>query len=247
MSVANYCRLLNEAKLGTNDKEWFPRWIRRYAASVTAVNDRLPVSSEEVIRFLRSLRDSQTPAWQRLQAVRAIETYRNLVLQTGEPSLQEIRQTLSRLADQDRATGSGRPGVMDEPQLVGQIDLSEPAVIQQMRKEMRLRHKALETERAYVGWVERFIQHCGSPELGKFGEGEIKSFLTDLAVERQVTAGTQKQAKSALLFLSEGVGPGVGVSGCAAGDGVGTVARGSEPARDRPDAAGIQGSAGADV
>ena len=40
---------------------------------------------------------------------------------------------------------------------------------------------------------------------GWFGEGEIKTFLTDLAVDGNVTAGTQKQAKCALLFLFQRV------------------------------------------
>jgi integron integrase len=53
--------------------------------------------------------------------------------------------------------------------------------------------------------VERFIRHCGSPDLAKFGEEDIKTFLTDLAVEGDVTAGTQKQAKCALLFVFQTV------------------------------------------
>ena len=66
-----------------------------------------------MVRFLQSLRDGGIPAWQRLQAVRTVEAYRNLVLQTDTPSLQNIRQTLSRLADQEKAssTGTGRPGI----------------------------------------------------------------------------------------------------------------------------------------
>jgi len=71
------------------------------------------------------------------------------------------------------------------------IDPSEPQILQAMRKELRLRHLALETERAYVGWIVRFIRHCGSAELQSFGENEIKSFLTELAVEGNVTAGTR--------------------------------------------------------
>jgi len=70
-------------------------------------------------------------------------------------------------------------------------------LIQRMRKELRVRHKALETERAYVGWVERFMRHCGSEDLDQFGEPEIKAFLTYLAVEGDVTFGTQNQAKCA--------------------------------------------------
>jgi hypothetical protein len=104
----------------------------------------------ELIAFSQSLRDNKTPAWQRLQAVRAIEAYRDLVLRTQEPSLQMIRQTLSRIADQEKADGPGadRPGIEDERHLIAWIDPAEPAVIQQMRRELRVRRKALETERA---------------------------------------------------------------------------------------------------
>ena len=107
------------------------------------------------------------------------------------------------MADQERAVGPGasRPGVEDERHLIGPIDPNEPEIVQRVRKEMRVRHKALETERAYVSWVQRFIRHCGSPDLARFGEGEIKTFLTDLAVVGDVTAGTQKQAKCALLLI----------------------------------------------
>jgi len=215
MSVRKFCRLLNEAKVGKNDKTWFPRWVRRYASMAEAVGGQatahntgnLSVTEAEVIRFLRTLRDNGTPAWQRLQAVRAVELYRNLVLKTPQPVLHEIRQTLGRLADRERATGNAAAGlgVQDERRLVGIIDPLEPAILQQMRRELRLRRKAMETEKAYVGWVRRFIGHCDSEDLQQFGEPQIRSFLTNLAVEGYVAAGTQDQAKSALLFLYQSV------------------------------------------
>ena len=155
MNVAKFRSLLHQAKLGKAGKVWFPRWILRYASSLNVAEGNLPVSEEEVIRFLRSLLVNRIPAWQRLQAVRAVEAYRNLVLQTDVPSLLSIRQKLSQLADQEKAAGPGadRPGVRDERQLIGRIDPAEPAILQQLRKELRLRHKALETERAYAGWA----------------------------------------------------------------------------------------------
>jgi integron integrase len=178
---------------------------------VTPENGRLPVSVELVKAFSRSLLDSKTPAWQRLQAVRAVEAYRDLVLGTGEPSLGEIRQALQRLAAQESdkavtgAAGASRAGVEDERHLVGIIDPEEPPCLQALRRELRLRRKALETERAYAGWISRFMQHCGSEDLQQFGEREIKSFLTQLAVEGNVAPNTQSQAKSALLFLYQQV------------------------------------------
>lgn len=207
MSVRKFCLLLNEARVRKNDKEWFPRWVRRYASTVETAQGKLSVTKAEVIRFLQTLRDNGTPAWQRLQAVRAVEMYRKLVCETEQPALHDIRRELGRLADRERAAGngSGRIGTADERQLVGRIDPLEPAIVQQMRRELRVRRKALGTEKAYVGWVGRFINHCGSEEVQAFGEQQIKSFLTNLAVEGHVSAGTQDQAKCALLFLYQAV------------------------------------------
>lgn len=74
-----------------------------------------------------------------------------------------------------------------------------------MHAELRLKHYALDTEKAYVGWTQRFIKSCGSQHLEQFGEAEIKEFLTDLAVSGKVAASTQDQALSALLFLCKKV------------------------------------------
>lgn len=203
MSVARFCAILPGTKLPKGDKEWFPRWIRRYASRSGDSGGSLSVSEREVVEFLRSLRDHGTPAWQRLQAVRAIEAYQSLVHGIDAAELRRIHLALGRLAEQEKTSGAAveDSGVRDERHLVGLIDSSEPLVIQQVRRELRLRHKALPTERAYVGWLHRFIRHCGDPNLARFGEPEIKAFLTDLAVRGNVTAGTQNQAKCALLFL----------------------------------------------
>ncbi len=66
----------------------------------------------------------------------------------------EVRQVLQRAAEADRgdtatdAAGDSRPGVEDERHLVGIIDPNEPQCLQELRREMRVRPKALETERA---------------------------------------------------------------------------------------------------
>jgi hypothetical protein len=178
MTVMEFQRRLCQAKYPANDRKYFPLWIRRYAESVTEEGGRLPVSLASVKAFSRSLLASKTPAWQRLQAVRAVEAYRDVVLGTAEPCLGEARQVLQRLAADERnaavvgATGASRPGTEDELQLVGKIDPHEPQCLQQLRREMRVRRKALETERAYASWVGRFIRHCGSEDLRQFGGQE---------------------------------------------------------------------------
>jgi hypothetical protein len=132
-----------------------------------------------------------------------VEAYQRLTLGTPEPSLQPIRLTLRRLADRETATARGRdqPGISDERQLIGRIDPHEPPILQQTRRELRLRHKALRTEQTSIAWIKRFMRHCCTADLAATSETEIKAFLTHLAVVGDVTAGTQNQAKSALLFL----------------------------------------------
>lgn len=203
MSVEHFAARVRGSSLPAADKQWFPAWIRRYAEAVKAEQGSLPVTREDVLEFLRGLRSSGVPAWQRLQATRAIEAYQKVVLKTDRPCLQDIRSTLGRLADQERhaARACASAGSTDERHLVGVIDPNEPAIIQRTRRELRLRHRALRTEQSYVGWIERFLRFCGTAEPPRLTEAGIRAFLTQLAVEGNVAASTQNQAKAAMLFL----------------------------------------------
>ncbi|MDP1572843.1 MAG: integron integrase [Pseudomonadota bacterium] len=76
-----------------------------------------------------------------------------------------------------------------------------PKLLEQLRDRIRLKHYSLRTEQAYVQWAKRYIFFHGKRHPAEMGISEVESFLTSLAVERNVTASTQNQALSALLFL----------------------------------------------
>jgi integron integrase len=80
-----------------------------------------------------------------------------------------------------------------------------PRLLEQVRIAVRSRHYSLRTEEAYVGWVRRFIVFHGKRHPSELGEKEINTFLSDLAVQHEVSASTQNQALSSLLFLYEAV------------------------------------------
>jgi hypothetical protein len=91
MSANQYATLIRSAEMRKADRTWFPRWIYRYASSLRrSRSDAIDVTEPNVVRFLRSLRDNGTPAWQHLQALRAVQSYRTLVLKTDDPSLHAI-------------------------------------------------------------------------------------------------------------------------------------------------------------
>jgi integron integrase len=81
----------------------------------------------------------------------------------------------------------------------------EKKLLDRVRDAIRVKHYSIRTERAYVGWIKRYIIFHGVRHPQEMGAAEIEAFLTHLAVKRHVAASTQNQALSALLFLYQQV------------------------------------------
>lgn len=76
-----------------------------------------------------------------------------------------------------------------------------PGLIQRYREELQARHYARRTVATYEQWLRRFLRFHQRRHPREMGSAEVNAFLTHLAVEGQVSASTQNQALSALLFL----------------------------------------------
>lgn len=76
-----------------------------------------------------------------------------------------------------------------------------PRLLDQVRARCRRLNYSVRTERAYAGWIRRFVLANGKRHPRELGSHEVEKFLTDLAVRGNVAASTQNQALSALLFL----------------------------------------------
>jgi len=70
-----------------------------------------------------------------------------------------------------------------------------------IREACRLRQYSLDTERAYVSWFKRFVEHFGVRHPAEMGDVEVTAFLTHLAADCGVSPSTQNQALNALVFL----------------------------------------------
>ncbi len=76
-----------------------------------------------------------------------------------------------------------------------------PRLLNQVRDKIRLKHYSIRTEQAYTDWIRRFILYHKKRHPADMSAVEVEQFLTHLAVAGKVSASTQNQAKSALLFL----------------------------------------------
>jgi integron integrase len=77
----------------------------------------------------------------------------------------------------------------------------KPKLLDRLREALRSRHYSRRTEQTYCHWVKRFIFFHNMRHPAEMAEPEINAYLTHLAVKEKVSASTQNQALSALLFL----------------------------------------------
>jgi integron integrase len=80
-----------------------------------------------------------------------------------------------------------------------------PKLLDRVRDEVRIRHYSRRTEEAYAHWIRRYIVFHGKRHPRDLGAVEVTAFLSWLAGEKHVSACTQNQAFSALLFLYQRV------------------------------------------
>ena len=79
--------------------------------------------------------------------------------------------------------------------------MARDGLIARARERLRAKHYSLQTEKAYLQWIARYVEfhdYCHPRELGA---RDLEQFLTMLAVQRRVSASTQNQALAAILFL----------------------------------------------
>lgn len=211
MDRQKFSQVLSKHGQSTPQIEWACRWMHRFLEHLGDL--RLltrEVDTAVVIDFLIGLRKAGIPAWQRHQACTAIEIYFAAVLLRPIEGISEIVFKLSQLAKQHKNLGTSENETAD---LIGHIDPNEPALIQKVRREARVRGLMRRSEIAYTRWIKRYVtQQSQSPDALNDDTGsslppesDIRRFLTTLAVEGNCAPATQNQAKSALVFLYEGV------------------------------------------
>jgi len=74
-------------------------------------------------------------------------------------------------------------------------------LLDQVGDAIRMKHYSLRTEKTYIEWIRRYIIFHKKRHPKDMGAEEIQTFIAHLATERTVSASTQNQALSAIMFL----------------------------------------------
>ena len=102
-----------------------------------------------------------------------------------------------------RPVAFSRRVVADQPVVVSaSTPVGAPRrLLDTLRERLRYMHYSLRTEEAYVYWVRNYVRWAGMRHPRDLGADDVQGYLSMLANERHVAAGTHRQALSALLFL----------------------------------------------
>lgn len=81
------------------------------------------------------------------------------------------------------------------------METSQPKLLDQVRQVIRSKHYSRRTEETYTDWIARYVRFHKLRHPRELGSDDMTAFLTHLAMDLDVAAATQNQARSALLFL----------------------------------------------
>lgn len=85
-----------------------------------------------------------------------------------------------------------------------QETVSKP-LSERAREAMAVRHLSQRTVKSYLHWMRRYHQFNGSRDPTRFGPERVGEFIVSLVSDGSVSASTQNQAISALVFLYRSV------------------------------------------
>jgi integron integrase len=110
-------------------------------------------------------------------------------------------QNASWTRKNDLASHAALPSTRGWRVAEGATPAPPPRLLDRVREVLRARHYSRRTEEAYLLWIRRFIRFHGKRHPDQMGAEEITRFVSSLALGARISASTQNQALSAVLFL----------------------------------------------
>ena len=174
--------LLRKGLAPAHKAPFMVRWVRKFL-NFPVQNTKMTLRERHAL-FIQQLRKQECPDWQCDQAERALRLFLH--------NFKEEKDWTVRSAGLVAIGKDGRAALGD--------------VRQALRTQLRIKHYSYRTEQTYIDWVERFFEYLSDvekyvPGLGMVTPQAVKDFLAWLALRRNVSASTQNQAFSALLFM----------------------------------------------
>ncbi len=200
--AATMCRQAKESHwLGVRMENFFRAYQQKIEGRIATAgltpprspNHSQALTAADVCDYLEGLLRKGQVEWQIKQTLDAIGLLMRYGYQREDLMIPALREAWGLRLNE-------RVGI-SVPDLNATASNGVASVSERLRRVLRVAHYALKTEKAYTQWWERFEKFAGNRTEAELGPNEVRGFLEDLAVERHVSAATQKQALNALVFV----------------------------------------------
>ncbi len=157
-----------------NKAPYFAWWVKRFEAFRADAPGENFTRLNDFLAYLE--RDEKTADWQIEQARQAVSIFLKHYLDTGNIVFKNAVEPVTDKKEE---------------------------ITNRIRELIRVKHFSYSTERIYLDWIEKFFNYITLTrhKNKQIEAGDIKDFLTYLAVKRRLSASSQNQAFNALLFL----------------------------------------------
>ena len=188
---ATYEKYLLTQDVAAKALPWYRRWAQTY---IDMQGDR-PLSrhtADMIHTHLDRLgRQNHLSDWQFVQVIDAIQ---KLFACIRSPLLQQI--DWNQLKDSTRSLDAAHPTLARaEP-----LDNSLPEWELRLSSAIRQRGYSIRTEQSYLQWLQRLCKRFEQDSPDRLPDVQIRQFLEELVIRRNVAASTQNQALNAFAF-----------------------------------------------
>ncbi len=180
-----FCQRMKNAGIIYGLQQEYRKWLRFYLDFCDKYY-LAPPARESLAQFIKKLNEKGQAPDNQKQAVQSVNVYLDIISRESEEPLAGIvKETTPVISGSDD----------------GKKNSDWSTIFKNLNDSIRLRNYSKKTFRAYAGWIDRFAAFIRHKSPKDIIIEDVKLFLTDLAVKRNVAATTQNQAFNALLFL----------------------------------------------
>ena len=207
----NYAIFLLKHSISKKYIAWYVLRTKQYIAAFPSLSVRQHTHQQVEDYISTKAQDTPLNSWQFTQIVDAIQTLFCLGLKTGWAKdydwdyLKTSAQPLSASHPTVARDYADALAALPEQQKPKPHDPAakkryEP-VVAEVTKVIRIKNYSIRTEKTYVHWIYRFFAFHQPDNAKSLGAEDVRIFLEHLAIQRNVSVSTQKQALNALAFL----------------------------------------------
>ncbi len=180
----------------------FPDWSQVLESDSSLEATTRTHHRQAIIGFLAHLKKTEQRA-----SLATAKAYFDAARETGqddEPSREALRWFFRTAWARQSLTPGHPPPPVEEaaPKICPeQADNGSVPWERELIKRLRVGHYQWRTEQTYRDWIWRFSAWMAPRLVEDATDGDIKDYLTHLAVERHIAASTQRQALNALVYF----------------------------------------------